>query len=383
MTDKDAVVFVGTGLVAFEQTSAVMRRRGVDTHWVGFPFGVARRLRSRLFTTVHNAHDVNGLAEVLRRIGPGRILDLQATEFMLPEVVQAALSLPLRPELAEDLRHRLHWLDKEVAMQGLAAAGVPVPRRSQSTDPQRVVDELGLPVVVKGRIANGGVAVRICHSLDEVGPALAALAEHGGSYAEEFCAGQDGLCYAAAYRSSGEVLLEAAYRGVRSAGEDAEFGELGALDASVTLDDEDLFDVGRRVVAAMGGRGVVNIDAIRTADGLRVIDVNHRPWGSMVALRETGADFVAALLAVLRDEPFTPRRVPGGCRVHTFSTTAINAGVRSPGLGLRQFSVDARAYRRWAGTPYVTAEWARGTTVVARHWLRQGAATGRHLTGRR
>ncbi|MEL4357784.1 MULTISPECIES: ATP-grasp domain-containing protein [unclassified Luteococcus] len=367
---RDTVVFVGTGLVAFEQTCAVLQRKGVRTVWIGYPYSPVRRLRSRLFTPVANATSPQELTEVVRRIGPERLLDLQASEFVLAEVLDTVLTLPIAGELADELRRRRQWVDKLWAMDRLAEAGIPVPRHSAEPDPQRLAAELGLPLVVKGRMGNGGESVRICHDVTQISQAQADFAKDGGVYAEEFCPGDDGLCYAACYRPDGEILLDGVYRGVRSEGATSQFGELGPLDQTLTLDDPEVLAVGRRVVATLGGAGLVNLDLIRTERGLRVIDVNQRPWGSIVSLRAAGTDFVAAMLAALRGESFTPTTVPAGHRVRTFAITSINTGFTQPLTGLKEFVADARQHLPWTGPRYLVAEWVRATALVARDRLR-------------
>lgn len=369
------VVFVGPGLVAFEQLAACLQREGVECRWIGYPFSAPRRLRARLFTPVSTASTPDELVARLRDIGPDRILDIIASEYVMRDVFTASKLVTLRPELATELDRRSQWLDKHFTMEQLAAAGVRVPRQSSRGDAEGIVGELGLPVMVKGRVGNGGASVRKCATVQEVSAALEELAGDGGCYAEEFVQGTDGLCYAAAYRPDGQIIADGCYVGVRSAASEAELGELGPLDELETLEDPALTRTGEQVVRSIGGFGVMNLDAIRTASGeLVVLDVNQRPWGAMVALRAAGTDFVAAWLAAHHGTPAPRQTVPGGRRVTVFSTTAINQGFRAPLRGLQEFSGAARTYAPWTGRGYIAAEWIRATAVVARHWSRKAAS---------
>lgn len=128
------------------------------------------------------------------------------------------------------------------------------------------------------------------------------------------------------------------------------------------------------MVAAIGGPGTMNMDLMRTPDGLVVVDVNLRPWGSFVALRQTGVDFVGGWLDVLEGRERSYELVPGGRTVGVFSTTAINRGLMDPFRGLTSFISTSRTYLPWVGPRYLAAEWIRASAVVGRHWLRRGLA---------
>lgn len=370
--DDPVVVFVGPGLVAFEQLAASLQQEGVECRWIGYPFSAPRRLRTRLFTPVDTASTPDELAARLREVGPGRILDIIASEYVMRDVFTASKLVALRSELVTELDRRSQWLDKHFTMEQLAAAGIRVPRQSTGADAEGIAEELGLPAMVKGRVGNGGASVRKCATKQEVATALEELSGDGGCYAEEFVQGTDGLCYAAAYRPDGQIIADGCYMGVRSAASEAELGDLGPMDELETLEDPALTHIGEQVVRSIGGFGVVNLDAIRTAGGeLVVLDVNQRPWGAMVALRAAGTDFVSAWLATHRGTPFPRQTVPAGRRVTVFSTTAINQGFRAPLRGLRDFAGTARTYAPWTGRGYIAAEWIRATAVVARYWSRK------------
>lgn len=379
----DTIVFIGPGLVAFEQMAAVLQRKGLRTHWIGFPYSAVRRLRTRIFTPVSSANGTDELRRELEAIGPARILDIQASEFVMPEVLEASRQVTgLSEGLRQELQRRGQWLDKQYTMDRLAEAGVRVPRQStRGASAEEIVAELGLPVMVKGRVGNGGASVRKCDDAAQVTAALQELAKDGGTYAEEFCTGTDGLCYFAAYREDGSILADGAYQGLRSAAAEAELGELGPLDELVTLANEDLLAAGRSVVAQLGGRGVVNVDLIRQEDGsLVVLDVNQRPWGAIVALRTAGIDMVDAYLAATRGLPHDRVQVAPGQKVEVFSTTAINAAFASPMRGVTVFTRTARRHQPWTGGRYLVAEGIRASAVVARHWLLKGLARRRKST---
>lgn len=383
IAERDIVVFIAPGLVAFEQMSAVLQRKGLRSHWIGLAYSVLRRLRSKIFVPVTSADSVEAIRLELEALKPDQILDIQASEFVMPQVLEACAGVGGLPQdLRTEFDRRGRWLDKQYTMDQLASNGIRVPRQStRGASAEAIVGELGLPVMVKGRVGNGGASVRKCETQEQVDAALAEFAKDGGTYAEEFCTGTDGLCYFAAYREDGSIASDGAYQGLRSAASEAELGELGPLDELVTLVDADVIAAGRSVVALLGGRGVVNIDLIRQEDGtLVVLDVNQRPWGAIVALRAAGINMGDAYLAVTRDLPFAPTQVAASRKVEVFSTTAINAAFSSPVRGVKVFARTAQQHRPWTGVPYLLAEGIRASAVVARHWVPKGLARRKNST---
>jgi hypothetical protein len=360
------VVFVGPMLACFEQLAAVARRRGVRTVWIGYPYSTVRRVRTRMFVNqVTSAYDVDSLAAALREIGPSTITDIQASEQVLSHTVAAAARARVSPGLQAELERRLHLGDKLVMSLTLAAAGVRVPRALDASNltAEQAVAELGLPLVVKGRLANGGVTVHVVHSVAEASRASAAVARFGGPMYEEFIAGRT-VSYVASYSGGGHVLHEGVYLSSR-VGHD----EVAPPDHVVTLDRPLHRATGRTVLALVGGSGLVNMNMIEDDHGQAwVHDINLRPWGTVVALRRAGVDFADDYMRIhsgdLTGESGTVVR-PGE-EVDVFPSAVLGTARSSLPAAFLLWARLLPRYLRWTGPGYVFAESVRSAGIIGR-----------------
>jgi hypothetical protein len=378
------VVFVGPLLACFEQLACAARRNGVRTVWIGYPYSRVCRLRARMFVNqVLTAYDVDSLAAALRTIGPDSITDIQASEQVLSHTVAAAARARVDPELQVELERRLHLGDKLVMSLTLAAAGVRVPRALDASNltATQAVTELGLPMVVKGRLANSGATVHIVHSVAEATRASAAVARYGGPMYEQFVPGRT-LSYVASYSGGGHVLHEGVYLSSR-VGHD----EVAPPDHVVTLDRPLHRATGRTVLGLVGGSGLVNMNLIEDDQGQGwVHDVNMRPWGTVVALRRAGVDFADDYVRIhsgrLTDAP--GGLLPPGEEVDVFPSAVLGTAQHSlPAAFLLWVRLLPR-YLRWTGPGYVLAESVRSAVIIVRdRWRsrrrprRTGTATSR------
>jgi formate-dependent phosphoribosylglycinamide formyltransferase (GAR transformylase) len=367
------LVFVGPGMTSFEQVAASANRRGIATAWIGYPFSWAGRARVRCFVPeVGSADSVPGLVRELRRLGPERIRDIQTSEYYLVDVAEAARLAGVPDAVVRDLTRRQRLADKLEASRVLAAAGVPVPQAldAEWVSPEEAVDELGLPLVVKGRVASGGTGVYFADSLAQVEHALTRVVPYGGAMYEAFVKGES-FSYAAAYRDDGTILSDAAYLTMR-VGHDVS----APPDRIVLLDDPDVVAVGRGVVRSVGGYGLVNVNVIRDADGVPwVHDVNLRPWGTIFALRAAGLDFVADYAALLGLASAVAQPDPGllavGKQFDVFPSAALGVADTDLVAASVLFAGQLRQYVRWTGLDYVLAETARSALIVGRSWWRR------------
>jgi biotin carboxylase len=368
-------VFVGPGLTSFEQLAAGAGRRGVATAWVGYPYPWLRRVRAHAFVPrVASASDVQGLTTQLRRLGSHRIVDIQASEYVLTDVVAAARAAGVTDALLAELERRLRLSDKLVMSRRLAQRGVLVPPALDAIahPAQEAVERLGTPLVVKGRVGNGGSSVRIVGSAAEAAAAALEVGVQGGAFYEQYVEGET-VSYSASYLADGRVLHDAVYVTERISAR-----RTGPPDRIRTVAEPAVAAAGRRVVGALGGAGLVNVNLITDAAGRAwVHDVNLRPWGTLLALREAGVDFAADYLHVLglagRDPDAAEVVVGRTCDV--FPSAALAVAEAHPVTGFTFFAGQLPRYAAWAGLGYVVAELARTAAVVGRDRLRRGRST--------
>lgn len=360
-------MFVGPGLTSFEQLAAGARRRGLATAWVDYPGSARwRRLRTRAFVPrVLSADGDVALAAQLRRLGVERIVDVHASEYVLHDVVSAAHDAGLPAPLLADLDRRLLLTDKLVMSRLLDREGVAVPTAldAREHDAAEAVARLGLPLMVKGRVGNGGSAVLLARSEAEATQAEARVRPHGGALFERYVDGEP-VSYSAVYDGSG-VLREAVYLTERLHPE-----QLGPPDRIRLLPGEAERRVGRRVVSSLGGSGLVNVNLLTDRDGrCWVHDVNLRPWGTLWALHEAGIDFTEpyfALRGLLPAAPATPVATSSGGTFAVFPAAAIGVAESDALGGLLTFLSQVPDYWRWTGGGYLLAELARATAQVGR-----------------
>ena len=241
----------------------------------------------------------------------GEVVDIQCAEPLLAAAeMMARASTVVSPAALERLRARVELGDKLCAMERLAARGVPVPSHlsGSTTTIDAAVGALGLPVVVKPRRGAAGDGVVVARDVTAATQAVEGPLTVENALFEEFIDGEQ-FSFCAVFRD-GMVLQEAAYQRVRE--HETSLGLIGSLR---TLDDEPLFSLGRSVVAAIGGSGLVDLDILRDRSGHDwVVDVNLRAWHSLGAMLEAGVDFTEGYLGVLgltSEAPRGRRAIPG------------------------------------------------------------------------
>jgi hypothetical protein len=237
-------------------------------------------------------------------VGSRLIVDLQCAEPLLG--VAAALaegSSVVTAAARERLQKRVEYGDKLTAMDRLHVRDVPVPTHlsGDAVTIGTAIAELGYPLMVKPRRGAAGADVIIVSDFADAERAFSGSLAPEDALFETFVAGEQ-LSYCAVF-TEGSVLQEAAYERERD-----HAGSLGHVGSLRTLDEPSIFDVGQRVVAAVGGSGLVDLDIIRDRNGQNwVIDVNLRAWHSLGALLDAGVDFVDGYLFAIGVSTAPPR----------------------------------------------------------------------------
>lgn len=366
---KPLLVAAGRGLDGIEQVLATARRRGVEVAWIGMPYGAHLRGRARLFcdhaATAETDADVT---RVLRAWGPSRVVDILCGEQVVQTCLDGArplMDLGLPASVVRDLERRAELSNKYATRLMLSAAGVPVPPGLDAAEATaaEAIEQLGTPLVVKGYLGSSGETVRVTSDVTEAQRVADVLVARSGAYYEKFVAGHESA-YVATHLD-GQIIQEGSYSSIKS-----EKNKLGFPGRVVPEDRPDLREVGRQVVKAIGGRGLVNVDIITSPDGaIWALDVNPRPWHTTVAMRSTGIDFVLGYLYALGvgPDPGGPRMIPTGSTVDGYPREAAELIRRHPGQGIRMLVRQSRVWGHWAGPGYVAASVFRaGMTLGAR-----------------
>ncbi|BBH15753.1 hypothetical protein Back2_00400 [Nocardioides baekrokdamisoli] len=277
----------------FDQLATALRRRGYRVvRLVPTQASVSVRLADRLIyhRTVTIEEFVRGTA------GPfadEETLDVQWYESVVLRIPDEAIDR-FPAHIADRLRHRRLLCDKLAVARLLESAGVPVaPHLAASTHTDAdAIALLGLPLMVKAAISSGSQGVIEAATADQVAQAVADLGvARDHVFFQPFLPGSV-LNYDAVVGADLIPLAEAAVRQVRPADSPRRTG-------LEIVDDPELLAYGRRVCAAIGVVGPVDLDVIRGEDGPMLIDVNPRPWGTMMSLSGAGVNFDAHYLTAV------------------------------------------------------------------------------------
>jgi hypothetical protein len=199
------------------------------------------------------------------------------------------------PETAQWQRRLVR--DKHALIDHMAARGIRVPRQRRlaaTTPPRAIIDEFGIPVVVKGATGSGGRRVRIATSLSELDHALRRSRMLGGEWvAQELIAGPT-LLFGGVFRDGRALRLYA--------GEKLELypRRTGGAIRLRSIDDRALVDAGVRVMRELRWTGLASADFMRSPDGEPVLlEVNPRLWGSLAGTLSAGVDLFGPFCELL------------------------------------------------------------------------------------
>lgn len=328
---RKVVVFLdgeGRQGTLFDPFAAALRRRALRTaRLTSSRPSPARFIRDMLFYSdvVHLRPDREdaGLAGLSARY---EIADIQLGEATL---AQLGLSSPATAALARSAlacknAAPAEIFDKFALNERLAEAGVLVPHQvpADEIDAGRAARTLGLPLLVKRRVAEGGRGVHIADTPAEAEALLEAWrTPRAEAFFQRHIPGEL-VMYGALFDDAGPVL-ERCFRATQL--QDAR----GPSARIAVAADPDVARAGRQIAQLLGLRGLAQFDFIRDVDGrLWHIDANARCWGSMLAANARCADFISAyerLLAGLPPEADRTAPTADDIGIHPHSILAAAA----------------------------------------------------------
>lgn len=308
---KRAVLLVDDeGWASFDQVAAGLRRRGVRVVRVTCSSRGERQASTidsaiRWFADNLLYHQVISLAEDAGRrqlsqmAAAGVIADAVMTEPTLEKigVDSAEAQILIAHSLAFRGTPSSILLDKLQINRSLEAGGVPIPTQLTDCSAASAIAQLGLPLVVKTPLGAAGYGVRIAESLAEAEQAVLDLRE--GGQEPFFQAFEQGpvVMYGAVLGPGGVPLIEHGFRVEQAQ------SHLGPSAAVSLHDRPELLELGRRAAALFKPEGFAAFGFIETEDGrLLHIDANLRVWGNIASPLKLGIDYLAAYVALLRQE---------------------------------------------------------------------------------
>ena len=373
---RSAVAILDDGRQAtlFDPFAASLRRRGLRTARLslGRP-SLARILRDRLFYSEVLRLGPEHPAEALRRLfSRYRIVDVQFGEATLAGLgLSSSLALALAEGALSCAGTQPSTLfDKFELNARLDGAGVLVPRQvaASTTSAECAADRLGLPLVVKRRVAEGGRGVHIAATPAEAEAALArwGTAREDAFFQQHVCG--DLVMYGVLLGETGP-LVERCFRATELQ------RPCGPSSRIIMCDDPDLARTGREIAAIIGLRGLGQFDFVRDAEGrLWHIDANARCWGSMLAANAHAAGFLPAYARLLAGglpalDPGETTGVEVGIQPHALLSAAATGSWRSLAAEWRDF---ARFCRSGPGPGYQALIAIKAAAVLARRPTRRG-----------
>jgi carbamoylphosphate synthase large subunit len=360
-----AILFVDDGpLTPFVQLAVVLRRSGYRTirvtttpHSIGS--SITRRIAFDRELHVKRA----ALAGLDHLLAAELLVDVQCSEHVAVDVYRA-LAHRQAPVGATGWRHRADLIDKWKVVRLLDAVGIAHPDAvAGETPPAEAVQALGLPIVVKPRLGAYGEGILLARTFGELEAHLATV-RPADVLLEAFIDGTPAN-YCAVVGDGAE--RDMTYRTLRR-------GE-AAWSASIEIAcyrDDVFSEIGRKLAAALPCEGLLNVDAIRDAQGRYLVhDVNLRVWGAFFASWNAGYELTSAYLRWLGDQV----RRSAGEREQTarifpdYADTVSRTGRRA---GLRVFAEQLSDYRRLLGLRYVAREVLHSARLLVSSRRRSG-----------
>jgi D-aspartate ligase len=270
---------------------------------------------------------LQALTEIAERVPVDIILPVSEEGVLFAATERERLSklaaLPPIPDVESLQIARNKWLVNQLARQ----CDLPAPESVLVTlDPafDRGVSSLEYPVLLKPTSLTDGQGIRRFDKLSDL---------------QRFWEGQDGRLFKDKYLvqtyvpgpdlglsvlcRDGEILAFTMQRGIIS--EAHRFGPLMAMEL---VRQDDILEIGRRLLAALRWSGVANIDFRRDSrDGRpKILEVNARYWGSLLASVVGGVNFpyLACLAAQGVSFPVPEYQLSK----YAYTTTVIKEGLR-------------------------------------------------------
>ncbi len=367
------VVFVDNGFAGFEQMACSLRRLGLRVAGVAYGH-TDPQTRVRLHLTygvVRFARSGKDLRTALAEWSGQGLVDVVCSEGLVQTVYEAAVAAGVPHQVVALLAWRMMWADKVAASRRLSEAGLPVPR-SLVLPPDgggmaAALAQIGLPAVVKSSFGAGGEGVRLVRDYTEAEAAIVALAGTGGSlFLEEFITGRN-ICYCASYDSA-DVHQEGVYVSERM-----DPTSTAPSRSVTTIAHPAAIAMGRAVLQVLGGKGLANIEMIDDPNrGLKLIDINPRPWGCIELMRAAGVAFDEGYLAALGCLSPPPAAVlPGDYSADVFPVATLDRIQQGGRAALRHFLSTVPTQIYTVGPRYTAANSLDIALRVARRTLKR------------
>lgn len=242
---------------------------------------------------------VDGL---VRRAGVDRILPL--TEPIQALLWDGALQWNDRVFPSVTQRQRVLLRDKWQLTEFMKARGIAVPRSCRVHDAESLreaIESLGLPIVVKGIVGRGGSTTHIARSVTEAVDAMRRAQRAAGEcFAQQYLAGPTFLV-GGVFDQGAPVRL---YAGRKVIQQPAGTGPAAVIRS---VHDERLLNAAKTAMAAIEWTGLASVDLIGDPEGrMLLLEINPRPWGSIVAAHDAGVDLYGPFAELLGGERPAP-----------------------------------------------------------------------------
>ena len=218
---------------------------------------------------------IGELDAICRRVGAQAVIPASEAEIALCSKQGSPARLPCGvPLICLDRTWVDTYGDKLKCMQALDGK-LPLVRFADGRDShavQKLVDDVGLPLVVKARRASGSRTLRIARSTADL---TKYLQEIDSPLVQEFMEPYEGEFSVGMFRGSGfESVIN--FR--------RELGQQGCSWYAETSDDRDVLEYASAAMRLTGLRGSANLQARKTPAGVRLLEINPR-FSSLVAAR--------------------------------------------------------------------------------------------------
>jgi carbamoyl-phosphate synthase large subunit len=230
----------------------------------------------------------------------------------LPPVLPSGVPVICLPALYRNI-----YDDKLLCYRALEGA-VPLAPYADGSDSEAVrslVDRFGFPLVVKRRRGRGGDSFHLVRQMDELAPALQKTQD---PVVQKFLDDAGGEFTAGVF-SADETVTAIAFR--------RRLGRTGSSWYAETADDAEVRAYAEAIARASGLRGSANIQVRRTAEGVRLLEVNARFSSLSLARAYAGfRDVEWSVSLGLGGKPDVPRNGYRSIRFQRFVHEMVDDG---------------------------------------------------------
>ena len=310
------------------------------------PWGLGRYCR--LITAPRGIDDPVFIEKLLREEKADIVFPVAETIQQIVWSLPPELTTKVFPPTTAQQRHLLS--DRRAMYSFIEGCGVPVPRLIQlgnGADLEQAIDELGLPLVLRGTQGLAGDQVRVVQDLGAARESYAYLREQSPAppFAQQFVQGQRYLI-----------------GGLFDRGKTLRWFSQTTLEASSTtgpslrvrsVRDERLTEYAKTLFAAFGWSGLACAEFMRGADGdYRFLEINPRPWAAIQAATQCGVPLMKMFAEYLMGrEPIPQKEFKANVDVTLFPAfindrLGSGKGIRRSDLGYHIQSLKAAPWGR-------------------------------------